>query len=101
MSESLIFFQHLEKVSTSRIPVVGIDIFRRSILGAVAEGCRLVAYYGAPQTGAAVRLVAILAEDRSGELRILSAEPGESYPSLTPDCPQAADSSGRSRSSGV
>ena len=89
MSESLIFFQHLEKVSAPRIPVVGIDTFRRSILGSVAEGCRLAAFYGAPQSGETLRLVAVLADDRSGELRILSTEPGDSYPALTPDCPQA------------
>ena len=89
MSDALIFCQHLEKVSTARIPVTGIDAFRRAILGSVAEGCRIAALYGAPQAGAALRLVAVLADDRAGELRLLAAEPGEAYPALTPECPQA------------
>lgn len=82
-------FRHLEKISTARIPVESIDTFRRAILAAVADGCRLIAFYGAPQAGDVVRLVAIVADDRAGELRALAAEPGESYPALTPDCPQA------------
>ena len=86
---SLLAFRHLENIGTSRIPVVAIGDFRRAILDAVCEGGRLVAFHGAPLAGDAVRLVAVLANDRAGELRAVAAEPGESYPALTPDCPQA------------
>jgi Ni,Fe-hydrogenase III large subunit len=89
MSGASIRFLHLEKLSTARIPVVSIDVFRRAILDAVAEECRIIALYGAPQADDTVRLIAILADDRDGELRAVAAEPGESYPALTPECPQA------------
>ena len=89
MSEIPVRFRHLEKISAAQIPVAGIDGFRDAVRAAVAEGCRLAALYGAPQAGGAVRIVALLADDPAGELRAIAAEPGEAYPSLTPDCPQA------------
>jgi Ni,Fe-hydrogenase III large subunit len=82
-------FRHLEKIATDRIPAVGVADFRRAILAAVAEDARIAALHGLPQASGAVRLVCILADDRAGELRSLATEPGESYPALTPDCPQA------------
>ncbi len=86
---SALTFRHLEKIPTADIPVVGIDAFRSEVLGAVAEGCRIVSLHGAPGGGDAIRLVAILADDRAGELRAVAADPGDAYPALTPDCPQA------------
>ena len=89
MSGTPVVFRHLEKIGAARIPVAGIDDFRRAVLASVAAGGRLVALYGAPQAGNVVRLVAILADDSAGELSAISTEPGEAYPALTPDCPQA------------
>ncbi|MGD9612370.1 MAG: hydrogenase [Kiritimatiellia bacterium] len=87
---SILTFRHLEKIPTAQIPVLPVDAFRRAVLDTVAEGCRLVAFYGLPQAGAAVRLVAVLAQDSAGELRAVAADPGEAYPALAPDCAQAA-----------
>ena len=87
---SILTFRHLEKVPTGQIPVLPGDAFRRAVLDAVAEGGRLVAFHGAPQTGGGLRLVAVLALDCGGELRAVATEPGEAYPALAPDCPQAA-----------
>ncbi len=89
MSGTPMIFRHLEKIEAGRIPVAGMDAFRGAVLGAVAEGCRMAALYGTPLAGGAVRLVAVLADDRAGELRAIAADPGESYPALTPECPQA------------
>jgi Ni,Fe-hydrogenase III large subunit len=86
----MLTFRHLESVPTAQIPVLPIDAFRGTVLDVVAEGGRLVAFHGTPQGDDAIRLVAILAHDRAGELRAVAADPGESYPALTPDCPQAA-----------
>ncbi len=86
---SMLVFRHLEKIPAAQIPVVPVDSFRSSVLGAVAEGCRIVAFHGTPLPADAVRLVAIVADDSAGELRAVAADPGESYPALTPDCPQA------------
>ena len=87
---SILVFRHLEKIPNAQIPVLPIDAFRRAVLDAVAEGGRLVAFHGLPQTGDAVRLVAVLARDAAAELRAVATDPGESYPALTPKCPQAA-----------
>lgn len=90
MSGTSISFRHLEILASAQIPVLPIEEFRRAILDAVAEGNRIVAFYGEPQVRESVRLVAVLADDRAGQLQALAAEPGEAYPALTPDCPQAA-----------
>ena len=86
---SVLTFRHLEPVAVGQIPLLPIADFRRAILDGIAEGGRLVACYGEPR-GTAIRLVAIWADDLIGELRAVAAEPGESYPALAPDCPQAA-----------
>ena len=60
--------------------------FRAIILGRVAAGWRLACLCA----DAELRLWAVLADDRQGELRVgrtRLAQP--SYPALTPDCPQA------------
>ena len=90
MSGAALSFRHLEILASAQIPVLPIEEFRRAILNAVAEGNRIVAFYGEPQVRDSVRLVAILADDRAGQLQALAAEPGEAYPALAPDCPQAA-----------
>ena len=87
---SMLTFLHLEKIPAAQIPVVPIEAFRRAVLDAVAEGCRLVAFYGTPGAGEAIRLLAVLADDRAGELRAVATDPGDSYPALAPECPQAA-----------
>ena len=87
---SILAFRHLENIPTAQIPVLPIDAFRRAVLDAVAEGCRLVAFHGTPQGGDGIRLVAVLAHDRAGEMRAVATDPGEAYPALAPDCPQAA-----------
>ena len=86
---SVLTFRHLEPVAVGQIPLLPIADFRRAVLDGIAEGGRLVACYGEPR-GTAIRLVAIWADDLIGELRAVATEPGESYPALAPDCPQAA-----------
>ncbi len=82
--------RHLEKTATGQIPVVPVAEFRRGILDGVAAGGRLAAFFGASPGGDTVRLTAVLADDRAGELRMLATEPGETYPALAAECPQAA-----------
>lgn len=82
-------FRPLEIIAGAQIPVVDIGTFRRTVLSAVAEGCRLTAFFGAPEADGAVRLTAILANDHAGTLCAVSTAPGDAYPALTPECPQA------------
>lgn len=84
-----VILRHLEAISVSRIPVADMPVFRRDVLEAVAAGRRIAALYGSPRPEGGIRLTAVLADDREGALSLLSADPGEAYPSLTPDCPQA------------
>ncbi|MBN1568009.1 MAG: NADH-quinone oxidoreductase subunit C [Acidobacteria bacterium] len=80
--------RNAEATPVADIPLVSIREFRDSVIGEVSAGARIVAFFGHP-AGRAVRLNAVLAHDESGTLGLISAEAEESYPSLTPDCPQA------------
>jgi Ni,Fe-hydrogenase III large subunit len=66
--------------------------FREAIVNEVKQGARISAFFGSPQNAEnsnAVRLFAILSHDKEGTLAALSADVGDAYPALTPDCPQA------------
>ena len=89
MSAVPLICRNLEPVSYSRIPVVAVEEFRRTVLEAVAAGKRLAALYGEPGGDGSVRLQAVLADDPAGELQWVATDPGEIYPALTPECPQA------------
>jgi Ni,Fe-hydrogenase III large subunit len=67
---------------------LAIGELRRTLLGAIDTGQRLTAFFGRPLERG-VRLHAILADDAAGVLTALSADVGDRFPSLTPDCPQA------------
>ncbi|MBX6363505.1 MAG: hydrogenase [Gemmatimonadetes bacterium] len=71
------------------VPLEDVDGFRQTVVDAVAAGWRLVAFLGMPETAETTRLLAILADDARGQLGAASTLVGESYPALTPDCPQA------------
>jgi len=73
------------------IPNANIDAFRGTIVNGVARGMRLAALFGRPEPGKrnAIRLVAVLADDRTSQLCLLSTCVERDYPALTPDCPQA------------
>jgi Ni,Fe-hydrogenase III large subunit len=75
-------------VSRSDVPVVGVTEFRAAVIAAVDSGWRISALFGQPQ-GDAIRLHAVLADDASNSLGILSTDVGDQYPSLLPECPQA------------
>jgi Ni,Fe-hydrogenase III large subunit len=65
-----------------------VDRFRRTVFDGVASGGRVLALFGLPGNGGP-SLCAVLGRDRDGRLALAVTEPlGESYPSLTPDCPQ-------------
>jgi Ni,Fe-hydrogenase III large subunit len=80
--------RNAEAVPAADIPLVSIRELRDTVSGEVAKGSRIAAFFGQP-TGQAIRLYAVLARDESGNLALLSTEVEGSYPSLTPECPQA------------
>ena len=84
-----ICFRNLERLDADRIPAAEDGAFRGEVLDAVAAGMRLAALFGMARADGGVRLLAVLGDDRAGELRALATDPGERYPALTPECPQA------------
>jgi Ni,Fe-hydrogenase III large subunit len=53
------------------------------------DGWRIVALFGCPDTAGQTRIIAVLGQDERGELGALSTLVSGSYPSLTPECPEA------------
>jgi Ni,Fe-hydrogenase III large subunit len=90
-----------QKVDLASLPLVAFGDFRDAILSAVKAGARLGALFGvalqeadvqgshaAPGLGD-LRLFAVLAQEAEGMLAVTSTRVGDTYPALTPDCPQA------------
>jgi Ni,Fe-hydrogenase III large subunit len=89
MSSSALRLGDGEAALVASVPVFDTASFRAAVIRAVSEGARIASFFGylpEPRTGA-TRLVAVLARD--GALDIMACEPGDTYPSLTPECPEA------------
>ena len=76
------------RVLLREVPELSMGEFREDIIGSAGSGARIASLFGAPDANR-VRLFAVLAHSESGELSVSSAPAEESYPALTPDCPQA------------
>jgi Ni,Fe-hydrogenase III large subunit len=76
-------------IPLAQVPDEPIAEFRQTVIGAVRREWRIVALFGVPEPPGSVRLFAILADDRRGELGATSALVTGHYPAITPDCPQA------------
>ncbi|HEX7629366.1 MAG TPA: NADH-quinone oxidoreductase subunit C [Candidatus Methylomirabilis sp.] len=71
------------------VPVLSVGELREAVFSSVKQGARLAALFGMPVGGETVRLFAVLAYGDTGDLSVASADVGDHYPALTPDCPQA------------
>ncbi|HOX25757.1 MAG TPA: NADH-quinone oxidoreductase subunit C [Candidatus Krumholzibacteria bacterium] len=78
-----------ESIALGDLPVLSVAALRDEVIGGVARGRRLAAYFGAGRRGDALRVVAVVAGDDDGELLACAADVSGSYDALTPDCPQA------------
>jgi Ni,Fe-hydrogenase III large subunit len=76
-------------IPLAHLPDEPIETFRRSVAEAVERGWRLAAFFGMPESHGATRLIAVLADDRRGELGATTAIVTDHYPALAPDCPEA------------
>ncbi len=72
-----------------RLPVLPFDRFREWLLMATESGDRLAALFGIPVETGFARLCAVVASDSAGTLGAAATDVRGSFPSLTPDCPQA------------
>jgi Ni,Fe-hydrogenase III large subunit len=75
-------------VPLGAVPDQPVERFRETVIDAVAAGWRVVSLFGMPDGGDQTRLLAVLADDASGQLGATSTRVGDAYPALTPDCPQ-------------
>ncbi|MFA5865142.1 MAG: NADH-quinone oxidoreductase subunit C [Phycisphaerae bacterium] len=73
-----------QAVNAKEVPQLSLAEFRDAI-----SGERIVSLFGQPEANDHIRLVAVVGRDGEGTLGVVSTVVGESYPSLTPDCPQA------------
>lgn len=79
-----------EAIDASKVPVVPIEDFRSAILKMAAAKHRLCALLcQAKDGGGPGGLLAVLADDVGSRLYLAASRPVASYPSLTPDLPQA------------
>ncbi|PIP84116.1 MAG: hydrogenase [Elusimicrobia bacterium CG_4_9_14_3_um_filter_62_55] len=79
-----------DSVDFSKVPVVPIEDFRSSILKMAAAKHRLCALFSqATDDRAPAGLLAVLADDIGGRLYLAASQPAASYPTLTPELPQA------------
>jgi len=92
MNPSFTTFRNCRAIALPDIPLTDISEFRELIINEVKQGARISAFFGSPQNADnsdAVRLFAILSHDKEGTLAAISADVGDAYPALTPDCTQA------------
>lgn len=100
-SPSFKTLRNCQPVKINDIPIVSANVFRNALIIAVKNGARISSLFGIPQnllagnerkkecSGTEIRLFAVLADDQKGTLLVISTNIRESYPSLTPECPQA------------
>jgi len=75
------------RVSVGDVPVLGVTEFRRAIIQQIDRGGRIASLFGVPREQG-VRLWVVNANP-SGTLSLACSDVSNTYPSLTPDCPQA------------
>ncbi|MBI3465741.1 MAG: NADH-quinone oxidoreductase subunit C [Planctomycetes bacterium] len=77
------------RIKRSDIPELTFDRFRQAVLDAVTGGDRVSAMFGHASGSNGVEIYAVLADDSSGWLCVAKSRvQADSFPSLTPDCPQ-------------
>jgi Ni,Fe-hydrogenase III large subunit len=78
-----------EPVLLQEVPLLSVGEFRETVLTGVAHGGRLAALFGRRCDRDAIQLIAVLALSSTGALAVSSTMVSDTYPALTPDCPQA------------
>jgi Ni,Fe-hydrogenase III large subunit len=77
------------RVRTCEIPRHTFARFGALVLEAVGRGERVVAFTGWRRPAGGAEILAVLAADEAGQLRLALGElDGDAFPSLTPECPQ-------------
>jgi Ni,Fe-hydrogenase III large subunit len=77
-----------QPIDLSAIPQISVEQFRGEIIDAHKDLLRITAMFGLRRDDETVQLFAVLADDEQGKLIPFSTVVGESYPAITPECPQ-------------
>ena len=86
----LLELRNAQAVAREEIPALNVMHFRDRVITRVALGARLVTFFAVPGDGPIVELVAVLANDAGSALELVRTAVQDRFPSLTPDCVQAA-----------
>jgi len=89
MSHQLLSLYNCRAADIKSLPILTITDFRDAIINNISTGGRIAALFGMPQNNDIIKLIVVLADDQQSILHLASTEVKGSYPSLTPDCPQA------------
>ncbi len=76
-------------VPLAAVPPEPLSRFRDTVISAVAQGRRLIAFFGMPDSAGQTLLLAVLADDEAGALGACSTLVAGSYPAITPECAEA------------
>src|SRR5678815_906212 len=79
-----------EAAPVAKIPRHSWEEFRRTVLELVRQGSHAISFFGTPLEGssAVVRIYAAFGNTWNGTIHVFTTDVGETYPALTPDCPQ-------------
>ena len=77
-----------QSVSLEHCPLISPDEFREAVIQRTSQGARLSALTAIPGNKTH-RLTAVIASSVEGTVELLSADVGDSYRSITPECPSA------------
>ncbi len=83
------FLRNAQRIPVGSLPMTGKEALRDEVAEKVRLGARLSALTVFRNDRGAPTLLAVLSHPSSGELEMLQAETGGSYPSITRDCPCA------------
>ena len=76
-------------VRLADVPVLTVEELTAELGRGEADGARIVALFGMPETPRTLRMVAIIARDGAGALGVASAVVGREYPAMAAHCRQA------------
>ncbi|HOK65181.1 MAG TPA: NADH-quinone oxidoreductase subunit C [Anaerohalosphaeraceae bacterium] len=82
------WFHNNQPLEAAQIPVVSLEEFTNAVRSDVLDGMRIASFFAAASGPHLVCLYAVIADENTGRLTVLSAAAQDSYPSMTPDCPQ-------------
>ena len=83
--------QNGQAVSLMDVPVLDLETFRETIIEQCNGATRLISMFGHAHNAGQIRIYAILADHSRATIMPFAMDlfDGDTYPSLTPDCPQA------------